>query len=82
MTFPWLAPRPTGTPRGSWTTAALRELRDRAALFYRLGVPADAATARLIARVAWECPHRPAALDDAAIAALVRDTYARRPAGA
>ncbi len=76
------------TTRGSSTggrarvDAELRELRERAALFYRLGVAVETATARLIARVAWEHDPRPAALADAAIDAVVRATYARRPSGA
>jgi hypothetical protein len=88
MSFPWLdcTPAPAaGAERR--VRVATEELTHRAALFYRLGVPADVATARLAARVAWEYdppskrgPHvRPEALSDAAIAVLVAATYARRP---
>jgi hypothetical protein len=65
---------------------ATRDLRDRAALFARLGYSAAAATARLQARVAWDYdppskhggPHaRPAGLSDAAIAQLVTETFER-----
>ena len=65
------------------------ELAHRAALLYRLGFTAEAATARLAARTAWEFDppaagkhgfhHRPAALSDGAIAKIVTDTFARRP---
>lgn len=68
---------------------AQQELAHRAALLYRLGFSQRAAVARLSARVAWEydppshakhgAHHRPASLDDAAIAKIVADTYARRP---
>jgi len=90
MSFPWLdrtSPPSDGGARRA--RVAIEELAHRAALFYRLGFPAEAATRRLIARTAWEFdpssrtggPHaRPAALSDAAIAKIVSDTYARRPA--
>ena len=60
----------------------------RAALFFRLGFSQAAATQRLVARIAWEYDpaaktgfhRRPAALSDAAVAKIVSDTYARRPA--
>ncbi|MCE9580027.1 MAG: hypothetical protein K8W52_43325 [Deltaproteobacteria bacterium] len=88
MTLPWFAPTLRGDGAARRTDAALRELRARAATYYRLGYTAERATARLAATVAWEFdppsktgPHlRPAALSDAAIAALVRETYARHPA--
>jgi len=85
VTFPWLTP--TASPgRGAARLAAqLREVRERAALYFRLGYPADVAIARIRAAVAWEheppTPGRPAGLSDAAIAAAVRETYARRPSG-
>lgn len=80
-----LAGSPAGARRRAEALAA--DLRSRAATLYRLGFAADAAVARLDARIAWEFdppsargPHRrPASLDRAAIAALVRDVYARRP---
>ncbi len=85
MSFPWLE---TARPRGRGdrhSHVALAELAARAGTFYRLGFTEAAATARLIARVAWEYDpasklhHRPAALSDAAIAKVVAETYARRP---
>lgn len=82
MSFPWLtrsAPTGGAAPR---LAAQLRELRDRASLFYRLGYSADAAAARLTASLAWEHdPRRPDGLSDADIAKLVHETYARRPSG-
>ena len=90
MSFPWLT-RTTPTASADARLAVqLRELRDRAALFFRLGYTADAAAARLSARVAWEhdpesgaggAHRRPAGLSDAEIAQVVRETYARRPSG-
>jgi hypothetical protein len=90
-TFPWLdPPRPAKHAAARRIEVAERELRDRAGVYYRLGFTAHAATERLVAHVAWEfdppSKHgghghvRPAALSDEAIAALVKDTYARRPA--
>lgn len=90
MSFPWLdctPPRTDGSARRA--TVAAEELAHRAALFYRLGFSEAAAIARLVARTAWEFEpsaktggphHRPASLSDQAIAKIVRDTYARRPA--
>lgn len=89
MSFPWL----DSTPRRDDGAArrarvAADELSHRAALFYRLGYSEADATARLTARIAWEFDpgaktgghhKRPAGLDDAAIAKIVHDTYARRP---
>jgi len=91
MAFPWLD-RTSASSSGSAQRAKAHaaELADRAATLYRLGFPQAEATRRLTARVAWEYepasrqggPHRrPEALSDAAIAKLVADTYARRPAG-
>ena len=85
MSFPWLDPTPP-TKRGAAARldAQLRDLRDRAALYYRLGFTAEAATKRLAAAVAWEhdpSPRRPDGLSDAAIAAVVKETYARKPSG-
>jgi hypothetical protein len=83
MDFPWLQtapPRAGGVDRHC--TVALAELANRAGLMYRLGFTQAAATARLVARTAWEYDppsKRPAALSDAAIAKVVADTYARRP---
>ena len=61
-----------------------REVAQRAALFYRLGYAPAAATARLCANAAWDFEAskggRPTALSDAAIADIVKETYARRPA--
>jgi hypothetical protein len=87
MSFPWLdctPPRKDGSARR--TTVAVEELAHRAALFFRLGFSQDAATKRLVARTQWEFDpqrgqhRRPDALSDAAIAKIVSDTYARRPA--
>ena len=87
MTFPWLTPtvpRPSGD---RCLEAQKRELRDRAALFFRLGYSEADATARLVAAVAWEhdstssAHKRPDALSDAAIGELVKETYKRRPSG-
>lgn len=89
MSFPWLdctPPRSDGSARR--TAVAVEELAHRAALFYRLGFSEAAATKRLTASVAWEFDppsktgfhQRPATLSDAAIAKIVSDTYARRPA--
>ena len=89
MSFPWLdctPPRKDGAARRA--KVAAEELAQRAALFYRLGFSQDAATKRLIARTAWEFDpaskrghhRRPDGLSDAAIAKIVCDTYARRPA--
>jgi hypothetical protein len=89
MSFPWLPP--PAVPAGGAAhrlQAAVAEIASRAGLFYRLGYSVQAATARLAASVAWEYTpasrrgphHRPAELSDAAIAKIVVDTYARRPA--
>jgi hypothetical protein len=87
MAFSWLdrTDRPHAAPRG--TEVAESEVATRAALLYRLGYTAEAATARLVARVAWEFEptsknapdRRPESLSDAAIAKIVTETYARRP---
>jgi hypothetical protein len=82
MSFPWLdctPPRKDGESHRS--AVATAELANRAALFYRLGFSEAAATERLRARVAWEFDRtRPKGLTDDAIAKIVSDTYARRPA--
>jgi hypothetical protein len=57
-------------------------------VLFRLGFSAADATRRLTAAVVWEYDtgsarplyHRPAALSDQAIAKIVSDTFARRPA--
>jgi hypothetical protein len=83
MSFPWLErtpPRKDGATRRA-NVAAL-ELADRAGLLFRLGFTEQAATKRLVARIAWEFDggdKRPAALSDAAIAKIVSETYARKP---
>jgi hypothetical protein len=85
MSFPWLErtpPRRDGSARREKVAAT--EIAERAALFFRLGFTAEAATQRLTARVAWEFDPattggRPAGLSDQAIAKIVQDTYARRP---
>ncbi|HTJ43358.1 MAG TPA: hypothetical protein VL463_14735 [Kofleriaceae bacterium] len=91
-TFPWLDSQTGGRQSARRVEAALRDLRARAGVYYRLGFTADACAQRLAAAVAWEfeppsgnggarSAHvRPSELSDQAIAALVRDAYARRPA--
>ena len=89
-TFPWLDPPRRAHHAARRIEVAERELRDRAGIYYRLGFTPEAAAKRLAAAVAWEFDPpstskqhghtRPAALSDEAIAALVKDTYARRPA--
>jgi hypothetical protein len=87
MSFEWLdrTPMKKNGPKLR-ADVAVAELVDRAGTLFRLGFTQAAATARLIARVAWEFDpatthKRPDALSDAAIAKLVADTYARRPGG-
>jgi hypothetical protein len=88
-TFPWLDSHTGGRQGRRRLDAALRDLRDRAGVYYRLGFTPEAAAKRLAAAVAWEFDPpssrggahvRPPELSDAAIEALVRDAYARRPA--
>jgi hypothetical protein len=89
MSFPWLVctpPRPDGTERRA--KVAIAELASRAGVLYRLGFSQAAATRRLTAAVAWEydtsssrpADRRPAALSEPAIAQIVADAFARRPA--
>jgi hypothetical protein len=84
MSFPWLActpPREGGADRRAKVAAA--ELASRAGVLYRLGFSQADATRRLTAAVAWEYDTgaaRPAAVSDQAIAKIVSDTFARRPA--
>jgi hypothetical protein len=90
MDFEWLE-TPPHPKHGAKARAQVQaaELADRAGTLYRLGFSQAAAVARLTARVAWEfdppskhgAHKRPAGLDDAAIAKLVAETYARRPKG-
>ena len=90
MSFEWLDRTPM-RKNGSKLRAdvALTELADRAGTMFRLGFSQADATARLIARTAWEFDpstkssvhRRPESLSDAAIAKVVADTYARRPGG-
>jgi hypothetical protein len=85
MSFPWLERTPPRTDGASRRAAvATSEIADRAALFFRLGFTEQAATKRLVARIAWEFDQpgtssRPAALSDAAIGKIVSETYARKP---
>jgi len=82
MTFPWLTPsKPAAPGTDARLAAQLRELRERAALLYRLGYAADAATTRLAAAVAWEHESSGGGPSADAIAKVVKDTYARRPSG-
>jgi hypothetical protein len=89
MSFPWLVctpPRADGAARRA--KAAIAELASRAGVLYRLGFSQADATRRLTAAVAWEydagssrrVDPRPAALSDAAIARVVAEAFARRPA--
>jgi hypothetical protein len=82
VSFPWLTSNHGGTRATADRRLAVAqaELRDRAALFSRLGFPAADAARRLHARVAWdhESTQRPAALDDASITALVHEVYKRQ----
>lgn len=89
MSFPWLVctpPRRDGAERRAKVAAA--EVASRAGVLYRLGFSQADATRRLTQTVAWEYDtgsqrpiyQRPAALSDQAIAKLVADTFARRPA--
>ena len=89
MPFPGLVctpPRPEGAERRAKVATA--ELASRAGLLFRLGFSQAAATRRLTAAVAWEYDtgsprpayRRPAALSDQAIAQIVADAFARRPA--
>ncbi|HET9993558.1 MAG TPA: hypothetical protein VFQ65_33705 [Kofleriaceae bacterium] len=88
MSFDWLERSPLHK-HGSKLRAqvAATELADRAGTLFRLGFTQAQATARLVARVAWEFDPpskyhvRPEALSDAAIAKIVAATYARRPGG-
>jgi hypothetical protein len=88
-TFPWLDANLGARQGARRTDAALRDLRDRAGVYYRLGFAQVDAVRRLAAAVAWEFEPpsraggahvRPTELSDAAIAAVVAETYARRPA--
>jgi hypothetical protein len=83
VSFPWLDRSPPSNRGAAAQHAAqLRELRDRAALYYRLGFSVEDATARLAAAVAWEHEHRRSdGPSDDAIATAVRETYARKPSG-
>jgi hypothetical protein len=88
MDFEWLERTPARTNGPQLRTkVAIAELAHRAGLLYRLGFSQRAATARLVAGIAWEFdPHsasehhqRPDELSDQAIAKIVADTYARKP---
>lgn len=79
--FAWEQPARTSNAAHR-TEVARAELVTRAALLYRLGFSAADATARLVARTAWEfepAHRRPPALSDQAIGKLVAETYARKP---
>jgi hypothetical protein len=89
MSFSWLVstpPRREGADDRAKVAAA--ELASRAGVLFRLGFSEPDATRRLTAAVAWEYDtgsqrpgcSRPAALSDQAIAKIVSDTFARRPA--
>ena len=89
MVFPWLEANLSGSKAGAKRRAEViaDELRTRAAILYRLGFTARAATARLEAELRWEfepeskrgAHRRPASLAGPAIAKLVQDVYDRRP---
>jgi hypothetical protein len=89
MSFPWLVctpPRPDGAERRAEVATA--ELASRAGVLFRLGFSQAEATRRLTAAVAWEYEtgaaqpicQRPAQVSEQAIARIVADTFARRPA--
>ena len=86
MPFDWLHPK-VGRPRSS---AAAREevyrqeLKERAALLYRLGFSGAQAKERLAARVAWdyEVGSAKAPVNAAEVATLVDQVYARHGVGA
>jgi hypothetical protein len=89
MSFPWLVctpPRSDGAERRAKVATA--ELASRAGVLFRLGFSQAEATRRLTAAVVWEYDagsprpayRRPSALSDQAIAKIVSDTFARRPA--
>lgn len=89
MSFPWLVctpPRSDGAERRA--KVAIAELASRAGVLYRLGFSQGEATRRLAAAIAWEYDtgaarpayRRPVAISDQAIAKIVSDTFARRPA--
>lgn len=76
---------PGAATRASQTRIEMyrREVRDRAALLYRLGYSRDQATARLQANADWDFDigmPRPDGLNADAIAEIVATTFARRPA--
>lgn len=87
--FEWLSPtRPAAGGHERRARASADELAHRAGLLYRLGFTEAEATARLVARAAWEfdpassgagAHRRPDSLSDQAIGKLVAATYARRP---
>jgi hypothetical protein len=86
--FAWRAPAAHAEARARRIAVAHAELADRAGMLYRLGFSEADATARLVARIAWEFePSSPAAgahrrpdeLSDQAIGKLVAETFARRP---
>jgi len=82
MDFPWLERSPVKDDGEARRVKVARdELASRAGTLFRLGFSEAAAIERLTARCKWEYPEpRPDALSDGAIAKLVADTYARRPA--
>jgi hypothetical protein len=88
MSFEWLErtpPRKNGPQLRA--KVAVAELGHRAGLLYRLGFTQAQATARLVARIAWEFEpvskddhqRRPTELSDQAIGKIVAETYARKP---
>ncbi|HEY4175743.1 MAG TPA: hypothetical protein VGM90_02870 [Kofleriaceae bacterium] len=89
MSFPWLDRTPQKTNGANRRhQVAADEIASRAALLFRLGFSEADATTRLCERIAWEYDQpvgkgsshaRPASLDDKAIGAIVKTTYARRP---
>jgi hypothetical protein len=89
MSFPWLVSTPAAREGADdRAKVAAAELAARAGVLFRLGFSEADATGRLTAAVAWEYEtgsqrpayRRPAALSDQAIAKIVSDTFARRPA--
>ncbi len=83
MPFDWLHPR-VGKRPDRRAEVYRQELRERAALLYRLRYPADQARARLTANVRWDYQvgaRRPP-VDEPEIAAIVDSIYARHGVGA
>ncbi len=83
MPFDWLHPH-VGKRQSRTAEVYRQEIKERAALLYRLGYPVAAAKARLLERVRWDYEvgsYRPP-VAEAEIASLVEATYGRHGVGA